>query len=128
MINEQEKKLVGKFVIKTKQERYLTFLSKENARQKFTGKLYHFQDFDWRLFREVSGNENVRETIAAEVGKRKISTCYVISVATEYDGKFVYIDEAIEEVIGIEGSILVSGYAEVVYYQGEAPSRRYITL
>jgi hypothetical protein len=52
----------------------------------------------------------------------------VISVDLEYDGKFVSVDEAIEDVIGTEGTILVFGGADVIYYEGEAPSRRYISI
>jgi hypothetical protein len=128
MINQQEQKLIAKFVNKAKQDRYLTFLSKEKTRHKFTEELYHFRDFNWNLFREIPGSESEWETVAAEVKKKKISTCYVISVDLEYDGKFVSVDEAIEDVIGTEGTILVFGGADVIYYEGEAPSRRYISI
>jgi hypothetical protein len=128
MINEQEQKLIAKFVIKAKQDRYLAFLSKEKTRHKFTEELYHFRDFNWILFREITGSESERETVSAEVSKRKISTCYVITVNSEYDGKFVPVSEAIEDVIGTEGTILIFGHADVIYYEGEAPNRRYISI
>ena len=38
------------------------------------------------------------------------------------------VDEAIENAIGIEGSILIFGDADVVYYEGEAPKNRYISI
>ena len=128
MINELEQKLIAKFVIKAKQDRYLTFLSKEKTRHKFIAELYHFRDFNWNLFREIPGSESEKEAVAAEVGRRKISTCYVISVDAEYEGKFLPVDEAIEDVIGIEGTVLIFGGADVIYYEGEAPSRRYISV
>ena len=128
MINEQEQKLIAKFVNKAKQDRYLAFLSKEKTRHKFTEELYHFRNFNWNLFREIPGSESERETVASEVKKRKISTCYVISVNPEYDGKFIPVAEAIEDVIGTEGTILIFGVADFIYYEGEAPSRRYISI
>lgn len=128
MINEQEQKLISKFVTKAKQDRYLNFLSKEKTRHKFTAELYHFRDFNWNLFREIPGSENERETVAAEVRRRKISTCYVISADHEYDGKSFSFDDAIEDIIGTEGTIVIFGDTDVIYYEGEAPSRRYISI
>ena len=75
MFNEQEQKLITKFEIKAKQDRYLAFLSKEKTRHKLPDELYHFKDFNWNLFRDISGSESEREIVAAEVSKRKVSTC-----------------------------------------------------
>ena len=126
---QTEQIFINKFVIKDKQERYLSFLSKDKTRKKFTSGLYHFKDFNWKLFRQITGSEDERETILAKVNSRKnISTCYVISVNSEFDGKLIPIAEAIKNVVGQEGTILVFGDAEIVYYEGEAPSNRYINV
>ena len=129
MISMQEQILIKKFVVKDKQERYLTFLSKEKTREKFKKALYHFDDFNWDLFREIPGNENERQTISSRVKNQKnISTCSIISVDREYDGKVIPVDEAIKKAIGIEGTILIFGDADIVYYEGEAPKLRYINI
>jgi hypothetical protein len=128
MINEQEQKLIDKFVIKAKQDRYYTFLSKEKIRHKFTEELYHFRDFNWKLFREIPGNERESRIITVELEKRNISTCYVISVDPEYDGQFITSEEAVENILGTEGTILIFGNTDIVYYEGEAPGRRYISI
>ncbi len=129
MIADIEQTLIKKFVIKDKQERYLTFLAKDKKRKKFINELYHFKDFDWKLFREIPGSENERQTVAFRVNSNKnISTCYVISTDKEYDGKLMSVDEAIESAIGIEGTILIFGDAAIVYYEGEAPKNRYISI
>ncbi len=129
MITHEEHTLINKFVTKDKQERYLTFLAKDKTRNKFIDELYHFNDFNWKLFREIPGNENKGQTIALKVKSNKnISTCLVISVDPDYDGKVMSVDEAIENAIGIEGSILIFGDADVVYYEGEAPKNRYISI
>jgi hypothetical protein len=129
MIAHEEQSLIKKFVVKDKQERYLAFLAKDRTRSKFTDELYHFNDFKWQLFREILGSENESETIASKVkGNKNISLCRVISANPEYDGKVMSVDEAIKTAIGIEGTILIFGDADIVYYEGEAPKRRYISI
>mgnify|MGYP001556822853 CR=1 FL=1 len=129
MIVPEEQALIKNFVIKGKQDRYLTFIANDKTRKKFKHELYHFNDFNWKLFREISGSEIGRETITREVKIRKhISTCHLISANSEYDGKAMSVSEAIENAVGIEGTILIFGIAEVVYYGGEAPNRRYISI
>jgi len=129
MINPQEQTLIKKFISKDKQDRYLAFLGKDQNRKKFTKELYHFKDFNWELFREISGNETVWATIATRVNNNKnISTCSIISANSEYDGKIMAFDEAIKNIVGTEGTILIFGDAEIVYYEGEPPKNRYISL
>jgi hypothetical protein len=129
MIAHIEQTLIKKFVIKDKQERYLTFLTKDKTRNKFIDELYHFNDFNWKLFREIPGSENEGQAVASKVKNSKnISTCCVISTDQEYDGKLMSVDEAIENAIGIEGTILIFGDADIVYYEGEAPKNRYISI
>lgn len=129
MIADIEQALINKFVIKDRQERYLTFLAKDESRNKFIDELYHFNDFNWKLFREIQGSENEVQTIAFKVQSNKnISTCYVISTDQEYDRKHMSVDEAIENVIGIEGTILIFGDADIIYYEGEPPKSRYISI
>ena len=55
MIADIEQTFINKFVIKDKQERYLTFLAKDKTRKKFITELYHFNDFNWKLFQEIPG-------------------------------------------------------------------------
>lgn len=121
--------LIKIFVVKDKQDRYITFLSKDKTRKKFTEALYNFNDFNWKLFREIPGSENERQAIASTVKSHKnISTCSVISVDTNYDGKVISVDEAIKNAVGIEGTILIFGDADIVYYEGEAPKRRFLSI
>ena len=129
MQTQAEQILIKKFVIKDKQERYLSFIKKERTRLKFTNKLHHFNDFDWNLFYKIKGSENDRELIAAKVNERKnILTCHVISANSEFDEKEFSVIEAIKNIVGEEGMILIFGDAEIVYYQAEAFDRRFISL
>jgi hypothetical protein len=122
-----ERKLIEKFVIREKKERYLGFIAKANTRRKFLSELYHFKDFDWKSFEEIPGNQNETEVILRKIDKRNITSCYVISVDENFDGKTFSVVEAIEQVESIEGTIKIFGEAEVVYYEGEGPNNRYIS-
>jgi hypothetical protein len=127
MQNQIEQILINKFIVKEKQNRYLKFLSKENTRRKFTKELYHFSDFNWKLFRKIPGSENERETITSKLkGKKNVSSCYIISDDSKFDGKIFSVEYAITNVVGIEGTILIFGDAEIVYYEGEQRHNRYI--
>jgi hypothetical protein len=129
MLIELEQSFIKKFVEKDKQERYLAFLEKPKARSKFTNELHYFKNLNWKLFREISGNESEVSAILAKVkGNKNISNCYAISYRPEFDGKVFSIDEAISGVVGTEDIILIFGNAEIVYYEGEAPNNRYITI
>lgn len=126
---ELEQTLIKKFVNNDKQERYLGFLSKEKSRSKFTNELHHFKDFNWNLFSEIPGNQNERDVIKSKLARHKnISGCYVISSHTSYDGALYTVDEAINNIVGEQEVILIFGNADVVYYEGEAPDNRYISI
>jgi hypothetical protein len=126
---QTEHLLIKKFIIKEKQERYLNFLSKERTRNSYTSVLYHFRDFKWNLLREITGRESASQAILAKLkGSKHISTCYVISANAEIDGLTLSIADAVENVVGQEGTILVFGEAEAIYCEGEAPNRRYISI
>jgi hypothetical protein len=129
MQSQTEQALINKFVAKDKQERYLGFISKDKTRKKFTDELYHFKDFNWKLFREIPGNENGRDLILAKLNKIKnIETCQVISANFDIDGKQFPIHEAIQNIVGKEATILIFGNADVVYYEAEPLEGRYISI
>ena len=129
MQNELENTFIQKFVKKDKQERYLAFLTKDKTRSKFTNELHSFKNLNWELFREIPRNESEIAVILAKVNdKKNISTCYVIAYRAEFDGKLFSINEAIKDIVGTEEIIIIFGNADIVYYEGEAPGNRYITI
>ena len=124
-----EEILIKRFIINHKQDRYLGFINKERTRFKFTSGLYHFKDFKWNLFRAIPGNENERTTIMSKIDNNKnINSCYVISANKDLDGKLFTVSDAIDNVVGQEGTILIFGDAEIVYYEAEAMDGRFISI
>ena len=76
MLIELEQSFIKKFVEKDKQERYLAFLEKPKARSNFTNELHYFKNLNWKLFREISGNESEVSAILAKVkGNKNILNC-----------------------------------------------------
>lgn len=124
---ELESKVIKRFVIKDKRDRYLNFISKDKTRDKFTSELAHFNDLDFRLFEEVKGEE--RKMIKDKIKVLpKLMDCYLISEDSALDGKRMTVDEALRETIGRGmGTVIVFGDAEIIFYEGEGPSNRWIS-
>lgn len=122
-----ESKVIKRFVLKRKHDRYLPMIKNLESRGSFTGQLAHFNDFKYELFEEVKGNE--RSSIKNKISSfLNIKDCYIISENPEIDQKTMSIDLALNEVIGVcLGSVLVFGDAELIYYEAEGPNDRWIT-
>lgn len=122
-----ETKVIKRFVIKRKQDRYLQFITNQDRRRSFANQLAHFADFKYDLFEEVKGNERtfIKNKIKSLL---KVKDCYVISANVQIDQQRLDIDTALDEIIGFGiGTLLVFGDAELIYYEAEGPSDRWIT-
>lgn len=123
-----ETKVIKKFVDKTKQDRYLQFISTPKNRNKLINDLAHFNHFKWDLFEEVNGNE--QQIILATLQRNKVpaQNCYVISENSQLDTKTLDTTKAIQETVGYNmGTILVFGDADIIFYEGESIKSRYIS-
>ena len=122
-----ETKVIERFVVKTKQNRYLTFIKTKKNRDKFTQELAHFRDLQPGLVEEVKGDAQrfIKDRIRA-LGK--LNDCYLISESLKLDQKRFDIDNALSLTIGYGiGTLIVFGDAEIVYYEAEGPSDRWIS-
>jgi hypothetical protein len=122
-----EIKVIGRFIVKSKRDRYLTFLQSDKTRNKFTNLLAHFRDLRLELFEKVKSNE--RQIILERVNSLgKLKDCYLISESSKLDQEKLGIDSALNEVIGSGiGTLIVFGDAEIVYYESENPSDRWLS-
>ena len=121
-----ETKVIKRFIIDKKQDRYLSFIQKDKTRRKFAKELAHFSS-QLKDFEEIKGNEwKVIEDTVANLGNP--TDCYVISEDNQIDGRRMKIDEALTKTIGNGmGTLIVFGDANQVYYEGEGPSDRWIS-
>jgi hypothetical protein len=123
-----EIKVIKKFVDKSKQNRYIQFVSSSKNRHKFISDLSHFNFFKWDLFEAVKGNEE--QTIIQALQKNAVAdkTCYVISENNNIDTKTLDTKEAISETVGYGmGTILVFGDADMIYFESETMNTRYMS-
>jgi hypothetical protein len=118
--------VITKFIVKKKCDRYLGFVSKDTTRKKFTSRLPHFHDLDPLKFTKITGDP---KAVLSGVSKKfNFEDCYVISENKNIDGKQLYVNEAINEVVGYQmGTLLVFGSADIVFYEGEGPNDRWIS-
>jgi hypothetical protein len=122
-----ESKVIERFLIKSKQNRYLTFIKNEKTRLKFINDLSHINFLRKDLFDKVEGNEYdfIKQRIKL-LGNLK--DCYVISENQRIDKKQLDIDIALRETIGADqGTLLVFGDAEILYSEAEGLNNRWIS-
>lgn len=120
-----ESKVIQNFIVKNKRDRYLNFIQKPKTRKKFTNELAHFSS-QLDDFEEITGDE--RQIIYDRLQTiNQTDNCYVISENSEIDGQRMKIDRALTETIGFGmGTLIVFGDADLVFYEGEGPSDRWI--
>lgn len=123
-----ESKVIQRFIVKSKQDRYLQFVTSSKNRKKPIANLAHFRDLQTDAFELVSGIEEavVRQVLA----KQGISpsTCYVISENSRIDTQTLDISDALRVTVGHQmGTMLVFGDAEMLYYESETMKIRYIS-
>ncbi|MFA7447324.1 MAG: hypothetical protein WCY77_02710 [Weeksellaceae bacterium] len=122
-----ETKVIERFVIKAKRDRYLTFIKNDKTREKFINDLHHMNFLKVDLFDKIEGNEfdAIKERIKS-LGVLK--DCYIISDCSRLDKKKLDIDTALRETIGSDsGTIIVFGDAEIIYSEAEGFNNRLIS-
>lgn len=125
-----EQQFIKRFVIKSKQERYLSFIENPKRRGTFLGMLYHGQDLDKQLLQDLRGS-GLHESTDIRTKASLLENgdkCYIISVNRKLDGREMLLSEAIDEAVGQEGTLLLFGDGAGVYYEGEPPYNRYLSL
>ena len=122
-----ETKVIQRFVITTKRDRYLAFIKNDKTREKFINDRHHMNFLKDELFDKVKENEYefIKQRLKA-IGN--IKDCYVISENQSIDKMRLDIDVALREAIGADqGTILVFGDAEILYSEAEGFNNRWIS-
>ena len=122
-----EAKVIERFILKTKRERYLSFIQKENTRKKFIKDLSHVNFLNKDLFEKIEAGE--RKMIKEKIKKiGNLKDCYVISENQNIDGRRLDIESALRETIGADmGTLLIFGDVEIVYAEAEGFNNRWIS-
>ena len=125
---ELESKVIQRFIVKGKQDRYFQFVNSPKNRKKLIANLAHFRDLEEDAFELVTGIEEdvVRKALAQQ--GISASTCYVISENSRIDTLTLGLSEAMRETVGHQmGTMLVFGNADALYYESETMKIRYIS-
>jgi hypothetical protein len=132
---EHEEATIRAFVVKSKQERFLSFLASPRGRAKFTNELGHFRWFEpkyatpvsWKVdpklglyARHTQGIGNITSLLKAK-GAR--STCWAISDTKEFDMQELVLESALESIVGGgSGTILSCIPGRLAFFNGEEES------
>ena len=123
-----ESTVIQRFIVKSKQDRYLQFVNSPKNRKKLIANLAHFRDLQEDAFELVSGIEEDVVRLALARQGISASMCYVISENSRIDTRTLGFGEAMRETVGHQmGTMLVFGDADVLYFESETMKIRYIS-
>ncbi|SMB79803.1 hypothetical protein SAMN00120144_4226 [Hymenobacter roseosalivarius DSM 11622] len=123
-----EIKVIQRFINKSKQARYIQFVTSSKNRPKFIADLSRVGFLQEGAFDKVMGIEEEVIRQALQLHGIADSTCYVISENARLDTQTLAISEALRATVGQGmGTILVFGNADLVYYECETRNIRYIS-
>jgi hypothetical protein len=116
------------FVRKEKRERIGLLLHSEKGRAKLRALLPHFGDWDAHAIVPVAPVQQTAQEIANALRMRGAPhQVYLFSAARTLDGRFLPLEEALEEVVGFApGTFLSCNPGRLAYFEGEARGNRCI--
>jgi hypothetical protein len=123
-----EQQVIRHFFAKSKQDRYLQFVTSPKNRHKLIADLHRGQFFRANALERVTGIES--HVIQHALRQQGIlsSTCYVISDNATLDTQTLLLSEALRQVVGWgSATILVFGEAELIFVELEGLRNRYIS-
>ncbi|MGB7750308.1 MAG: hypothetical protein WCF88_02070 [Candidatus Acidiferrales bacterium] len=118
---DHEEAVIRAFILPTKRERYLEFLTNPKGRAKFVAGLAHFKHLDPRFAFSIPGNhKNPASLRKLLVTKGAGSTCWVISENRDLDGREMDLEAALQEAIGYQmGTFISCVPGKLAYFEDE---------
>ena len=125
---EKEEELFQAFVVPRKRQHYVELLNTKRGREKIRLALDHFGDLDPRFCRRVTHAEhNPADILRLLKSLGAPSTCHLMSVDGQLDGREMVLSEALSEVIGRgQGTFISCVPGRLAYFEGEEANARYI--
>lgn len=114
-----EEELIRSFVMPTKRQRYLDFVSKPKTRQKFLRELAHFKSLGPRYLLAIPSNKQRAKDIALILSQKSAPPlCWVED--RRLDGKEMPLSEALNDVVGRQmGTFLSCIPGKLAHFEGE---------
>jgi hypothetical protein len=123
-----ERTFIENFVVKNRQERYVNLVATNRGRIKLRKYIAHFKDLALENIQDIR-IESAGQLYSLLTSKGAPSQCYIISENSNYDGKFLELKNAIEELFGSGISYFLCAIPEKLnYYESEDSSDRFILI
>jgi hypothetical protein len=123
-----DERLLARFFIPNKRERYSEMLSHPKKRSKFLRELVHLTHLDSRYILPIPPKKLFPDQILAILTQKGApQTCWATSENPDLDGREMPLLEALKEVVGLQMSTFLSCIpGKLAYYEGEAMGDRWI--
>ena len=123
-----DERLLARFFLPTKRERYEEMISNPKKRRKFLLELAHLNSLDQRWIVPLDPKKLFPEQIAAILASKGAPpVCWVTSEDSKRDGRELPLLEALEDIVGCQmGTILTCVPGKLAYYEGEEMANRWI--
>ena len=127
---ENEIQFIRSFVLPSRQRRYFALLEKKGRRDEFVAKLDHYtdHDIDDAYASYVFGDKSFKESVLKVLlGRGAPHLCYIFSTDSKIDGRTMYLDAALDNVIGCGAATVVSCIpGKLAYFEGHEANDRFI--
>jgi hypothetical protein len=124
---EHELLLIKQFVIKDRQERYLTLIETGKGRKKFRNYISHFKDLNSKYCTPVHTLQSHIQLYDILKLEGAPNACYIISENSKYDMRSVDIMEAGKQLFASGIAFFLSCIpGKLAYYEGEEANERFI--
>lgn len=123
-----EEAFVRAFILREKQERYLSLLSSPKRRRDILARLDHQLDYDRALATRVAAEDQSSSRISELLAARNApASCHAISADSTLDGRDLPLRDALDAVVGSGiGTVLSCIPGRLAYYEAEDAGERYI--
>jgi hypothetical protein len=118
---DHEESVIRAFILPSKRERYLEFLSSAKKRAKLIAVLAHFKHLNPKFAYSVPGSQtNPAALQRLLVAKGAGPNCWVISENRELDGREMDLETALKETIGYQmGTFISCVPGKLAYFEDE---------
>ena len=129
-INEQERALVGAFIIKDKRERYLQMLANPKRRRDILDRFNHLLDFDPSFAALVPKEMRTSERVVQLLRQRGApEMCHVVVDSLDIDSEDLPLKEALESIIAHDfGSVVCCLPGRLAFHKPEAVEQTWYIL
>jgi hypothetical protein len=125
---DTETMFVGTFIVRSKRERYKSFLGTKKRQKKFVDLLFHFSDFDHDTINRLASHVAYPAQLLDLMQRKGApADCYVISTTKDLDQRRMGLELALNTVLGWHpGTLIISLPSRLCFYEAEGRGERFL--